>query len=465
MQRRWLLSVMCGIMLLSQVLPLSAQSCHSRAEADSLLEDIRLRVSQLNNHDPELITLHYLFAGDLQKELKRFNDNDLPYLQQHISATDYYALLRHYDRVSYYARNVRDTLNLRRQKVNSLFYALAANEMIFDNRQEAEYYTDRALEYNRLNPDALLLKVNLLYDRNQFNECLELIHLLYNEAVLDREHEMRISDFTILFYNKLYSTGDSLVRIGHAAEALEVFSTLEQFCHNMPSNYCNDDYYKGILRSKTGVFNSYLAVAEAALQRGNADMARLFWEYALQYKETNEGEILDDATLLALEEELRRLHTSGRDASNASAQPDPQFVEEQVNEPIEEQPKIAEMEQPETTEAEEPEKTELEQPEPKKEEQPEASIVEQPAETNEEPQTIEPAPSRDASHASASQQDSLAREQKAECERLLIEGIDYCYREEYEKAFEALSKAKSIGTCGGENLDKLLRSLKQVLED
>lgn len=397
MQRRWLLSVVCSIVLLTQVVPLWAQHCHSRAEADSLLENIRLRVSQLNNSDPELISLHFLFASDLQKELKAFNDNELPYLYEHISASDYYALLRHYDRVSYYARNVRDTLNERRQKVDSLFYVLAVNEMMFDNRQEAEYYTDRALEYNRLNPDALLLKVNLLYDKNQYNECLDLIHLLYNEVVLDREHEMRISDFTILFYNKLYSTGDSLVRMGRSAEALEVFTTLEQFCHNMPSNYCNDDYYKGILRSKTGVFNSYLAVAEAALQRGNADMARLFWEYALQYKETNEGEILDEAALRAVEEELRRLHTSTTSAPR-------------------------------------------------------------------EPHPIEPEPRKDASNASAPPELN-ERDSRLECERLLIEGIDYCYKEEYEKAFEVLSKAKSIGTCGGEVLDKLLRSLKQILED
>ncbi|MBR4218371.1 MAG: hypothetical protein IKR71_04925 [Bacteroidales bacterium] len=431
MQRRWLLSVMCGMLLLTQVSPLLAQHCHSRAEADSLLEDIRLRVSQLNNSDPELISLHYLFAGDLQKELKRFNDNELPYLYDHISASDYYALLRHYDRVSYYARNVRDTLNERRQKVDSLFYVLAVNEMMFDNRQEAEYYTDRALEYNRLNPDALLLKVNLLYDKNQYNECLDLIHLLYNEVVLDREHEMQISDFTILFYNKLYSTGDSLVKMGHSAEALEVFTTLEQFCHNMPSNYCNDDYYKGILRSKTGVFNSYLAVAEAALRRGNADMARLFWEYALQYKETNEGEILDEAALLAVEEELRRLHTS-----STSAPQEPQPVEP---EPRREESNAPTLREPQSVESE-----------PRRESAPQ------------EPQSVEPEPRSEASRESALQKE---RELNLECERLLVEGINYCYKEEYEKAFEVLSKAKSIGTCGGEILDKLLRSLKQILED
>ena len=79
-----------------------------------------------------------------------------------------------------------------------------------------------------------------------------------------------------------------------------------------------------------------------------------------------------------------------------------------------------------------------------------------------EPQSVDPEPRSEASRESALQKE---RELNLECERLLVEGIDYCYKEEYEKAFEVLSKAKSIGTCGGEILDKLLRSLKQILED
>lgn len=390
------------LMLDSQV---SAQSCTTRAAADSLLENVRLRVSRLNNQDPELISLHYLFAKDMQKELSYFNEYELPRLKQLLTEPDYYAVMAHYDKVSFYTRNVRDTLDLRRKKVDSLFYEKAAYEMIYENRQEAEYYADRALEYNRLNPDALLLKLNLLYDKAKFDECLELIHLLYNEAVLDREHEMRISDFTILFYDKLYFTGDSLVKAGHDAEALEVFSTLEQFCHNMPSNYCNDDYYKGILRSKTGVFNSYLAVAQAAIQRGNAQMARIFWQYAVEYKDANQGEILDEAILIKIEEELKRLPFTDSAQVSVDTENDRVSVEDIQS------------------------------------------------------QDVALSPEEQLLH------DLQDHEPVLDCDRLLVEGIDYCYKEEYKKAFDVLSKAKSIGTCGGEILDRLLRSLSQIVEE
>jgi hypothetical protein len=55
----------------------------------------------------------------------------------------------------------------------------------------------------------------------------------------------------------------------------------------MPSGYCNDDYYHGILRSKVGVFESYLKIANVAKERSNLEMERKFLEYAITYLENN----------------------------------------------------------------------------------------------------------------------------------------------------------------------------------
>ena len=63
---------------------------------------------------------------------------------------------------------------------------------------------------------------------------------------------------------------------------------LEHFCHNMPSGYCNDDYYKGIVLSREGVYDSYLSIAREAEKRGNHEMARKFYQYAEEYKRKND---------------------------------------------------------------------------------------------------------------------------------------------------------------------------------
>ena len=60
------------------------------------------------------------------------------------------------------------------------------------------------------------------------------------------------------------------------------------FCNNMPSGYCNDDYYKGIVLSREGVYESYISIAKEAEKRGNHEMSRKFYQYAEEYLRKNE---------------------------------------------------------------------------------------------------------------------------------------------------------------------------------
>ena len=78
-----------------------------------------------------------------------------------------------------------------------------------------------------------------------------------------------------------------MIKTEHAAEALELFEILEAFCLNLPSSYCNDDYYHGLLRSKSGIYESYLAIVKAAIERGNPKVAALFTQYAQEYLEVH----------------------------------------------------------------------------------------------------------------------------------------------------------------------------------
>ena len=55
----------------------------------------------------------------------------------------------------------------------------------------------------------------------------------------------------------------------------------------MPSGYCNDDYYHGILRSKSGVYESYLKIASVARERKNFEMEKRFLQYAQDYLNEN----------------------------------------------------------------------------------------------------------------------------------------------------------------------------------
>ena len=250
--------------------------------AESVFRKWNARLDQLNTEDPEIITLHYLFLQDIRREMDRYRTTTLSTLHKCLS-TDYYLVKAHFQKVAYRAEQMERLLGTRKGLVDRIFYNRAVDELHYRDTVNALYNLDRALEFNKYQPEALLLKAKLELDRRQYKE-VEHIHLLYTKAELDEQQERDVSDFTLVLYDRLYNTGSALIKSGHSADALELFLALEQFCSNMPSGYCNDDYYHGILLSREGVYESYIAIAREAERRNNMEMARKFYQYAEEYR-------------------------------------------------------------------------------------------------------------------------------------------------------------------------------------
>ena len=245
------------------------------------------RLSELNCEDPEIVSLHYLFLQDLLKEMGKIE----PQLNRTLAQsphTDFYAVKREFQRVSCKAQRMNGIFAERKSLVDQEFYLRAVEEMAYLDTTAAMYHLERALQYNPHNPDAMLLKCKILLAHRQFQPCVDLIHKVYTQTELNDEQENAVSDFTLVLYDRLYTHGSELVANGRSAEALEVFLALEHFCNNMPSGYCNDDYYKGIVLSREGVYESYLTIAREAEKRGNREMARKFYQYAEEYLRKNE---------------------------------------------------------------------------------------------------------------------------------------------------------------------------------
>lgn len=272
------------VLVCSTLLGRSQVPCDS---VESMFRKWNARLDQLNTEDPEIISLHYLFLQDILREMERFKTSTMPALP-HCLSTDYYLVKSHFQKVAYRAGQMERLLGTRKGLVDRIFYNQAVEELHYRDTVNALYNLDRALEFNKYQPDALLLKAKLKLARREYKESVELIHQLYTKCDLNEQQERDVSDFTLVLYDRLYSTGSALIKSGHSADALELFLALEQFCSNMPSGYCNDDYYHGILLSREGVYESYIAIAKEAERRNNMEMARKFYQYAEEYRKAGE---------------------------------------------------------------------------------------------------------------------------------------------------------------------------------
>ena len=250
------------------------------------LNEKEAQIAKLNLHDPDCIPLHYLFAKDIIKELEQFKNEDISRVTA-CSTEKFSEIINKFDALKNSVQLKYDSLRVLKENVYLIFYEKARSEYQFKNEADGDYYLQRALQYNATFPDAILLKLNKLLDKKRFEECLSLLNILYYETEMDTEQEKQAIAFTDKFYNILYYTGDALVKSEHAAEALVLFEILETFCLNLPTAYCNDDYFHGVLRSKSGIYESYITIAKEAEKRGNPKIAAHFYQYAQEYAAAN----------------------------------------------------------------------------------------------------------------------------------------------------------------------------------
>ena len=282
-----------SLFLISGLIP---QEGYYRAGESKKLKNWKKRIEIIDISDPDKIPLHYLFVRDVVTELQQFYKEDLPQVVE-CKNLNFNEIISRYDKLLLQSRFLFDTLEKQKEVIDEIFYQSALEESYFKNWENCYYFVNRSLEYNPLNANSLLLKLELLYQDSIYAECLSHLERLYSKSQLTEEQEKKAMDFTAKFYDKLYSIGDSLVRIDKSAEALEIFQILEVFCLNMPSSYCNDDYYHGIIRSKTGVYESYLEIAKIARERKHYDIEVRFIQYAQEYADANHEVLSQIVTL------------------------------------------------------------------------------------------------------------------------------------------------------------------------
>lgn len=261
-----------------------AQWSDACSSTQTSLENISNRLGSLNSDDPEIITLHYYFLQDCLRELKdlRENGDDKLFYCQNKDELKAQIL-----RLSDKADSLHTIFSEQVKIVDELFYSKARIDYMFDENEKAEYYLSRALEFNKHNVDALLLMARLKFEEKEYAECLPFIKSLFNNNELSEKQENEVYRFSSDYYYEVYNLGDSLVKADKGAYAIDLFQLLEDFCHDIPSTYCNDDYYHGILRSKQGVYESYIAIAKAAHERKNYDLEKKYMQYAKEYLEEN----------------------------------------------------------------------------------------------------------------------------------------------------------------------------------
>ncbi|MDR3047277.1 MAG: hypothetical protein LBU51_06645 [Bacteroidales bacterium] len=373
------------------------------------------KINRLNSTDPDLIPLHALLAKEIDLELQQFDKETVPLLPK-CASLNYYNTVKQLDELTYSLTLKKADLFYLSSHIDSIFIQRAKNELVVGNKDNTFYLLERALLYKRTNVEALLLYTKLLFEDKQYDESLLYLHILYKESEERHLFEQEIGDFNTLFYKTIYNSADSLIKKEKASEALYLFQLLENFCTQLPAEYCNDDYYHGILKSKAGIYDSYLLIAKVARQKGNREIAEKFVGYAEEYRLEN-GEYFKEEQIA---------ENGGRKTENGG-------TEERIPEIIKNRSGMVER----RTEVQGNGKIEAER----------LKAEEQKAESRKAEEVKNAGSKTEESKNEEIKKFEEVKKMEIEYKKLALEALELCLKDKFAEAYKLLQKAKEMEKC------------------
>ncbi len=236
---------------------------------------------------------------DLKYINKRFQKISLPSYSSKLSLNikdpaGYYSL---YNKVDSQINNLQNQFSINIANLDSLFYVKAMKFMADSNVNKAIIYFNNSIEINKSFSPGLYQLALIDYKNKKLISAEQKLNTIL-EKTTNNQHYNKLANKV---YKEMIDKSIALNSQENYIDGLETLQEAKQFC-NRNSNIivCNKKQEQLIDKARYGIYNSYLSIAEAAMQRGRLDMTEDYLNIANKYKNDNLNSIKDTSNLNAL---------------------------------------------------------------------------------------------------------------------------------------------------------------------
>jgi hypothetical protein len=260
------------------------------------LEKIKNDLSSLNPDNIDNIKLQNI---DLKYITKRFKKINTALYASKLSLdiddpAGYYGL---YNLIESQINILQSRFSKNIQSLDSLFYSKAMEFISDSNFISALTFLNKSLEINPKYTPSLFQIALIDYKNDKFIASKQNLNKIL-EIITDNA---KYNDLANKVYQKMLLEGVKLNNEENYIDGLRVLLEAEKFCDkNSTIVICNPKQNTLIDSAKIGIYNSYLSIAGAAMQRGRLDMTEDYLNIAKQYQQNNESSIKDVEKLNAL---------------------------------------------------------------------------------------------------------------------------------------------------------------------
>ena len=259
----------------------------------------------------DMILVYDIMLDEIEQNLEILYQRDFPGTLS-LSGHDPIGYIDMFNAYSERCRSVRAQEDACLATLDKIYYDQGKKYLDLGQVSKAMLYFSRSCNYNPMYVPSYYERAKILYFHDSVNEAADIM-----QSVLTTMNPgPAMADSVILFSEKVFHTlqqqGMDYLKLEKFNESLAVIERAIRFCEGSPGINCGEQIYKDYASSKFGIYQSYLSVAEKAIQNARYELAEVYIIEARKYQRQNAKEIIGAAAADAVTSKLARAMVTQR---------------------------------------------------------------------------------------------------------------------------------------------------------
>jgi len=265
--------------------------------SESVIEQCLQKIQSFEFDNTDMIIVYDISLKELEKIADEQYNKDFP---GNLNLTEYdpSQFIDRYNRLSETIFNTRKMLDQKLGNLDRLYYEKGLEAVDMDESAKAEMYFNRSVLYNPDFVPSQLELAKLFYYRDSLNDAADKISYILRKLNPGPNIYKKVILYTDSIYNKMLAEGNEYNRIEKYNEAIVILEKCAKFCDSLPGYACGDKHIKSIAAARFGIYQSYLSVAQKAIDKGKPELAEIYISDARDYQKSHSNYIINDAEAL-----------------------------------------------------------------------------------------------------------------------------------------------------------------------
>ncbi|MDD3877676.1 MAG: hypothetical protein PHT69_13730 [Bacteroidales bacterium] len=257
------------------------------------LDELRLAINRIETQNIDMMPLYQIDMNKLMRDL-RMIENSSFFQQLNLQRNDPLQLAEKL-RVLKQEMIMKNTVvGHLMESIDDIYYNKAYNNFLKNQYDIALDYFERTVRVNQKHLNAYYKMGEIYFIQGEIDKAASLIIHLVQRVIAPEEIDANLISLVQQVQMELLERGERLVREEQFHDALTAYSKADTFCLSIPFIVCDPRIAMGKAKAKYGLYNSYLIIAEKAIETEKLELAVRFIGDAARFQRENSGEIISN---------------------------------------------------------------------------------------------------------------------------------------------------------------------------